>query len=356
MRTLRCLLYATWGYWLVGFAAGTAQGQTVVKSVTEKGWVIAKFEDTAAISKGQHACFLDETGTTVACGKVAKVNRRFIVVKVTPISAAAQVKPGFSTEISASQPKTAKTKKSRARAGGTAVRLVTSPGLGVFSIAKVGYVAPAVNASGVELWTATDKKINIEKISLGIEFDLAEYASTVGIKYALYGDASPQFVSKLVLQTDYDLANRNKFVEAAHSATAVGAYYDYAFMQPARRRSGLRLVAGAEYMNTVGKLIATLNDESDGSKSNLATVQSTLGVLSLRSGVDYQLRVGKYFEAGVGLRGLIPVAGVAATQKVALDDENITKSDNEEDDLKKALEHKKSSFALTIPIYVSFVF
>ena len=100
----------------VGFLAGLlgapfaalwgtcAWAQKVSKTIPDKGFVLSSFEDTASIKVGQFACFLDGSETTVACGKIVKVTATVVVVKTTPLSTAAQVKPGFKMTVSDSQP------------------------------------------------------------------------------------------------------------------------------------------------------------------------------------------------------------------------------------------------------------
>lgn len=344
-------------FFLSGLAT-VANAQTVVKTNAAKGWVAAKLQDTSAATKGQHACFLDKEGTTVACGKIAKVTARLVIVRITPISATAQVQPGFQLEINESQPPASKRalKKSSKPSRKSAVRLLTSPGAGVVSVAKVGYVAPASNASGVALWEATDSRISMEKIAFGLEYELSNYSSTFGFRYAVYGDSSPQFVSQLVLQTDYDPTNRNRFVEATHSVSAIGSYYDYVVMAPRPRKSGLRVIGGIDYLNSTAKMTATVNDDSDSSSASLASITSTIGVFSLRAGADYQLRLGGSFELGVGLRALIPVAATGLTQKTTVTDDNMSKSIDVQKDLRGALDHKKSTVGFNLPIYASMLF
>jgi len=81
-----------------------ALAQKVSKVLPDKGWVLVTHESTASIKAGQFACFLDDGNTTVACGKIVKVSTTVVVVKTSPIGAAAQVKPGFKMQISATQP------------------------------------------------------------------------------------------------------------------------------------------------------------------------------------------------------------------------------------------------------------
>jgi hypothetical protein len=119
-------------------------------------------------------------------------------------------------------------KGKKKKSGGYSVRLVTAPGLGVFSVAKVGYVPPALGASGVSLWETTNKRINVEKISAGIEFLSGKWGQ-FGVRYAVYGDSEMKFSKALALQTDYDVTNRQKYVEASHAVSAFSGYYNYLF-------------------------------------------------------------------------------------------------------------------------------
>ena len=126
---------------------------------------------------------MDGSETTVACGKIVKVTATVVVVKTTPLSTAAQVKPGFKMTVSDSQPPgllgagaaeskgNAGTKLGKKKAGGSSLRLLTSPGLGAFSVAKIGYLPPPLGASGVKLWEATDSLISVEKMSGAIEYE-----------------------------------------------------------------------------------------------------------------------------------------------------------------------------------------
>jgi hypothetical protein len=338
--------------------AGTAWAQKVSKSIPDKGWVLATFEYTSSVKAGQFACFLDDAGTTVACGKIIKVSKTVVVVKTTPLSAAAQVKPGFKVEISATQPASvtvsAKEKKSGKKSGVGNLRLVTAPGMGVASIAKVTYLPPAIGASGVSLWGPTNKRIEAEKVSIGVEYDHPGYG-VFGVRYVTYGDASGQFASTMVLQTDYGATNKQLYVEAAHTMTAYGSYYDYVILRPSSNASrGFRVSAGVDFLTSVANLEADLHDDSDGSSSGLASLKSSLSVISLRTGVEFAQRIGKTFEMGIGLRALVPLAETGLQQTSMITDNNSGKSLDEQTDIKKALDHKKTTFGLLIPVYMSF--
>lgn len=349
-------------FMVLTFFSLPALAQKVSKILPDKGWVLVTHESTASIKAGQFACFLDDGNTTVACGKIVKVSTTVVVVKTSPISAAAQVKPGFKMQISATQPLAvaaevgaeggAAEKGKKKKSGGYSVRLVTAPGLGVFSVAKVGYVPPALGASGVSLWEATSKRINVEKISAGVEF-LSGRWGHFGLRYAIYGDSELKFSSTLALQTDYDEANRQKYVEAAHTISAIGGYYNYVFKSPAPRTGGLTLSGGLDLTSSTAEVDASLHDDSDASSTGLATIKSSLSVLSLQAGAEYGFPVGKSFELGIGIRALVPVAELGLTQTTTLSDANSSKSTDESADLMKALDHKKSSFGLLIPVFVS---
>lgn len=348
------------------FFALPAFGQKVSKTLPDKGWVFSTFSNTADIKAGEFACFVDDAGTTVACGKILKVSTTVLVVKVTPPSAAAQVKVGFKTEVSKTPPAgltngagettaVASKGKKRKAAGAHALKMISSPGLGVFSIAKVGYVPPALGASGVSLWESTKDTISVEKISAALEFDGGSLGR-VGLRYALYGDNQFKFVSKMVLQTDYDTTNREKFVEIAHSVTAFGAYYDYPIKRPVPGMGGLDLSAGLDLLSTTAKIDATLHDDADSSSLSLAAIDSKLTVISLRGGAEYAYYFGRSFEIGIGLRALFPVAELSLKQTVTISDGNSSKSQNESEDLMKALDHKKASFGLQIPAFIAMRF
>jgi|GEM_PF-1545455 len=339
---------------------GSALGQKVSKSLPDKGWVLASFKDTSSITAGQFACFLDDSGTTVACGKIIKVSKTVVVVKTTPLSAASQVKPGFKVEISATQPAatpvagTVQEKKPGKKSHPGGLRLVTAPGVGPVSIAKVAYVPPAIGATDVSLWKSSNKRIGSEIVSVGAEYDHPGYG-LFGIRYVTYGDLSSQFASTLILQTDYDSTNRQLYVEAAHSMTAYGSYYDYMILRPAAgARRGFRVSAGVDFLTSVAKVEADLHDDSDGSSSSLATLKSTLSVVSLRTGVEFAQRFGKALEMGIGVRALVPLIEAGLQQTSMITDNNSLKSLDEQSDIKNALDHKKSSFGILIPIYMSF--
>ncbi len=344
-----------------------AWAQKVSKTIPDKGFVLSSFEDTASIKVGQFACFLNDSGATVACGKIVKVTATVVVVKTTPLSVAAQVKPGFKMTVSDSQPPAllgadgaesksgVGTKSGKKKPGASSLRLLTSPGLGAFSVAKIGYLPPGVGASGVKLWEATDKLISVEKTSGAIEYE-SRRLGTFGLRFAVCGDSEFKFASKLSLQTDYDSTNRQVYVEASHSVSAFGAYYDYTLKRPAAGGSGLRLTGGLDFVSSTANVDADWYNEADGSRASLATIKSQLSVVSLRGGADYILSLGKLFELGIGLRALLPMAEFGLKQTTTINDSNATKSNDEEQDLKDALSHKKTAFGLLIPVYASMNF
>ncbi len=336
-----------------------ALAQKVSKVLPEKGWVLVTYENTASIKTGLFACFLDDANATVGCGKVVKVSTTVVVVKTSPISAAAQIKPGFKMQISATQPVSvvaevgaAGEKGRKRKAGANSLRLVTAPGLGVISVAKVGYLPPGLGASDVSLWEATNKRIFAEKISAGFEF-LSGRWGQFGLRYAVYGDGETKFSRVLALQTDYDSTNKQKYVEASHSVTAFGGYYNYLFKNPPPGSGGLTLSSGLDFTSSTAEVDASLHDESDGSSNDLASLKSNLSVLSLMAGAEYGFQIGKSFGIGIGLRALVPVVELGLKQTTTITDANNSKSSDESDDLMKALDHKKSSFGLVIPLSVS---
>lgn len=360
--------------WL--FAAGialytqAAHGQKVSKILPDKGWVLVSLKDTSSVTNGQSACFLDSAGTSIACGKVVKIAKTVVVVKADPASAAAQVKPGFKAEFSDGAEETAaaapakkgstgkkpvKTAASKKKAGQNRIRVFSGIGTGVASISKVGYKAPALAASGVKLWESQSKPLNIEKFSVGAEFETAK-AGTFGFRYAMMGDSKPEFASKLVLETDYDVANRQKYVSSEHEHTVMGIYYDYAFLQPAPAKSGVRMYGGLDLVNSTAKMTGNLINEADSSEREIATIDSSLTVASLRTGIEMMLRFGQSFEMGLGLRLAIPLAAMGLKQETTLDDDNSGKSEDEQNDLKVAIDHKKNSFGAVIPLSMSIAF
>lgn len=342
----------------LAFFSRQALAQKTSKVLPDKGWVLVTYENTTNIKTGQFACFLDDANTTVACGKIVKVSTTVVVVKTSPVSAAAQVKPGFKMQISATQPAGvvaeggAGEQGKKKKTGANSIRLVTAPGLGVVSVAKVGYLPPGLGASGVSLWEATKNRISVEKLSAGVEF-LSGRWGQFGLRYAIYGDSEMKFSSGLALQTDYDETNRQKYVEASHTVSAFGGYYNYLFKRRAPGMSGLTLSGGLDFTLSKAQVDAALHDESDGSSTSLATINSSLSVLSLLAGAEYGFHLGKSFELGIGVRALLPVAELGLTQTTSVSDANSSKSSDESADLIKALDHKKSTFGLLIPIFVS---
>ncbi|MEY4630308.1 MAG: hypothetical protein RIQ81_428 [Pseudomonadota bacterium] len=348
-----------------------AYAQNVSKIIADKGWVLASFKDASVLSVGQSACLLDTAGTTVACGKVIKVAKTVVVIKTSPISAAAQVKPGFKVEAgegdsaakadaasAAGGKKTAKTSKTATTsksAGRSRIRFYSGMGLGVASISKVGYKAPGSGETGVKLWESQSTPVNFEKIGFGAEFETSR-AGTFGFRLAVMGDAKPQFASTLILETDYDQTNRQKYVSSEHTHTVMGIYYDYAFLQPAPSKSGLRIFSGLDLVNSVAKFTGILKNEADSSDTEIATLDSTLSVISLRTGLEFLLRFGRTFEMGLGLRLAVPLAGIGLKQETTINDPNIAKSSDEQKDLKDALTHKKNTFGAVIPLSMSIAF
>ena len=73
----------------------------------------------------------------------------------------------------------------------------------------------------------------------------------------------------------------------------------------------------------------------------------------MQAGAEYGFQIGKSFGLGVGIRALLPVAELGLTQTTTITDANSSKSSDESADLMKALDHKKSSFGLLIPVFIS---
>ncbi len=355
LGTFSCTLFSA-GLFL---ASVSARAQTVSKVLPDKGWVLVSLKDTSGISANQPACIADTSGAKITCGKVVKVAKTVVVIKADPPTSAAQVKPGFKAsfdvadeKVSVAAGKKGMKASTGKKSGQSRIRFFSGAGFGVASVSKIGYIAPPIGANGVKLWESQSKPLNMEKISFGAEFETVK-AGTFGFRYGVMGDAKASFASKLVLETDYDASNRQKYVSSEHQHTVLGLYYDYAFLQPAPAKSGVRIYSGLDLVNSTAKMTGILKNEVDSSETEIATITSSLTLASLRAGVEFMLRFGSSFEMGIGLRTAVPLAALALSQETTINDENSSKSADAQDDLKVAFDHKKNAFGAIIPLSMS---
>jgi hypothetical protein len=336
----RCLLH----FFFVIFSlilAQTSHAATVKKVNTAKKYVVVEKTSDSNFERGNTVCFHSESGKRVACGKVGKVSKSSIFVRVSA-KRIASVKVGFTAKIR--PPKGAVVDKKPS----TETPAIESSQKKVFAIRGVflpSFVTPwkynnitydtPRNDTFDSLW-ANEGTISQSLLTFGGEVESPMIGLLLGFRMSMF--------KPLGHDADFDPTNGNIYFDAVLSASSLGFYLDY---------TGLRfpIVPGSDFIIAGGVDIDLSTVKFEGTRINLESGQddvlyditSSLQTISLRISPKYELHLGS-IQISSGLSLLVPLSGQASLSGIQ-EDPNLARIEDGEQDLITSLGHQKTSFA-----------
>ena len=319
-------------FWVVCFAvllsATDSWANTVAKISRSKSLVLV--ESSEKVQKGDTACILNKSGKEVVCGEITRVQKGKFILTVADKSLLAKVRKGQSVSLGGSS--TADNKNPiviRVSYNGTL--------MGPTSYGKAGYVAPANPSSPASqaLWESggTENKAFLGA-TLGASIPIGSFAINPGFRWRNYLSST--------LATDYDPVVKTRYAEINQSMSAIGLWIDATVF----RVSSLSIDAGIDMEMSTLALKANLIDEKAGTSGDLTSATSKLNVISLRTGIDFDLLVLGPAGLTFGLDLLIPLVEMGRNFSSSHDGDGFAANNTDvAKDLQAAMAHKKSGFA-----------
>jgi hypothetical protein len=355
----------------VSNASTKAYSATVI--VTKPSTAEVKIDEgtDAGVTVGNKVCISDLSGKKITCGKVTKEFPAFSIVKVSKKridlikkgmaaaveSAPAKVSAEVSSTAPATQPATSKrqTAKPKTPAQNSADHRRNF---------KLGYIYSAVtpnaynkvyfnpgpeqDADAYETAWQTKKTSGVPfggflSFSLGA-FDT--HWMDFGLRYRNHKISGilTNYVNRGIYNSNY--------VTTSMDMTALGTYFDYGFWRYATPSNnfGFGLSSGLDIDMAKINLDAKRENSTD-----VAELESTLSLLSLRLGMVADIVAVQPFGITAGLNILVPVAefgkkNAATVTSDSLTTERIGNEDERANDLITSLNHQKNSFGLEVVV------
>lgn len=316
----------------------------VTKLKPKKKVAVISEGSSSGLSKGQKICFKNFKDKKVACGKIVKVEENSANVKIAA-KRFPKVQIGFITELDGQS------------GSGSGSKFLTIAGkyyggLAPFTYNRASYTAPNTNDTSIPtLWNAQDPQGVAIRV-FGGEVGLPSYGISVGFKY--------YDLEKFKAEESYYKDDVSEYVDNSNSASALGFFADYYFIETGAVGNGLRLGAGLDInMSTVTVNVIQKSDDNN-NETDIYNISSSLTTISLRLPVNYDINLGT-LGINFGVNLLVPVVGTAQLS-FETQDGNIQKygaGDNEafaQEDFGAILNHTKSGFGVEAALGVYFSF
>ncbi len=317
--------------------AASGWADTVTKINRSKGLVLV--DSGAKVKKGDSACILNKSGKEIVCGQITKVRKGGFILSIEDKSLASKVRKGQTVTLASSSPPSTDESPIVIRA------VYNGTIMGPTSYAKAGYVAPATpsNPASKPLWeTGAAESKAFLGAGLGVSIPIGSFALNPGFRWRSYLSST--------LSTDYDPVVKTRYAEITQSMSALGLWLDMTVF----RVSGLSVDAGIDMEMSTVDFKANLIDEKTGSSADLTSATSKLNVVSLRTGIDFDLLI--FGPAGLtfGLDLLVPLVEMGRKFSSTHDGDGFANNNaNVASDLQASLAHKKNSFAFDFSLGVA---
>lgn len=331
-------------------------------------------DDGETMEKDQTVCIFDEKEKKRGCGKVSSVKGDGTVVvrigsakKLKKIKegmsatvsvdslnegadAAAEVDPGAVGDDSAKGKKKGKRARAKGKKAKKSAKKMGPPlrfwlDYGKFVAApatykKLSYNAPTDEAPST-LWSSDKESSDTAGFNFQVGIPLAGFSLNPGVRYRTYTPS--------VVDADYVKQRANPYVSTDQQGTAYGAFVDFAFLRiPFIPQIAFNTSAGLDVdMSTVTIDAKKETDDPTNSpiegSDTITSLTSKLTVISLRLGTGFDFVFG-VFGGHFGLNLLLPVSESGSVSGSFGDGEDRGVEDQKED-LKRALAHKKNGYA-----------
>lgn len=357
-----------------------------VKSVNaKKKTVEVTPDDGETMEKDQTVCIFDEKEKKRGCGNVTSVKGDgTVVVKIGSAKKLKKIKEGMSATVSvdslnegadaaaevdsgAGSDDSVKSKKKGKKAkakGRKAKRSAKKKGpplrfwldYGKFIAApatykKLSYDAPT-NETPTTLWASEKESSDTAGFNFQVGIPLAGFSLNPGVRYRVYTPS--------VVDADYVRQRGNPYVSTEQKGSAYGVFVDFAFLHipfipqiAFNTSAGLDIDLSTVTIDAKKKTDDPTNFPIEGSDT-ITSLTSKLTVISLRlgTGLDFVFGV---FGGHFGLNVLLPVSESGSVSGSFGDGEDRGVQDQKED-LKSALAHKKNGYAAELLLGVMLAF
>lgn len=351
--------------------SGTVRG--IISSKSQ----IAINPDGETYSKGDKLCIFTAKNKKIECGKVVSIKTKYVVIKLPSKKNIKKIKKGMlvTPEAATDEQQDATTAEEQgvttdeqpvATKRSPSPKLATpAPNNDKFSLwmgwspaiispskfNSVGYYATPSETPVTKLWEL-DEPIakTIAGAAIQAAFPVGGIAVVPGLRYRIF---TPNRVD-----TDYTPNVLNPYVSSLTTATAMGFFTDIRYLNvPMGSMFGFFGTGGLDVEMSSLKFKATKKDDTGATpETTLASADSSITVLSLRTGAGLNFIPFKPFGASLGLNVIFPVAEfgkkfsgkVEATETKGLQEPG--------DNLKAAIAHQKNKFGLDAQLSVLLAF
>ena len=329
--------------------------QEVAKVIKAKNQVLAHYDDSTKAAVGQEACFSDAANKKLACGKIIKIQKGKILVKIADSSKLSKIKKGMKVTLPGATSKSSNSASGALKPKSPFVlRLVWTPALlGPITYNKVSYSPPSTNPALKSALWKSDQLIRTAFIAFGFESTVPlgpSFGITPGFRYRAYTGSS--------LETDYDPADKvNRYASIVQKMTALGFWTDLQLLRfPVGSSMAFAVNSGLDFEMSTATLEAKKHDARTSSELDLATMTSKLSAVSLRLGAAFDAFFLGPAGATLGVTVLIPMIATGKSVSAKTEDEFTPRSEDDVADLTEALNHKKASFGAEMTLGLAFGF
>ena len=331
-----------------------ALGQKVVGKNKKRKVIRISGGKAKGFIKGARVCFFGKKGKKVACGKVVRAGGKASFAKVSP-KRFRRVRKGMTAKL---QGAAGQAEGALADATDSVTQGSTSGAPSHLTNFKLGYIIsflspatyekltyspPAADASEGSvgsLWKAdSTSSLSIFGFIAEGDFGIGDsMAASFGLRFRYYRD--------FIAQSDYSATEKNLYVETEQTASAMGFYTDFTFLNIGTSGTFFQMSSGLDYdMSTVEFKATQKDDDGEDVQGEIASATSSLSVISLRLGMDVGMTIFDPIGILGGINLLVPVAEMGASFSGKINDTNETLlSGSGDEDLETALDHKKASF------------
>jgi|GEM_PF-1765772 len=337
---------------LVGQAfAMSAFATSVTEVKKKKKSVVIDAGTSNGFVVGAKVCFADAAGANIGCAKISEATETTATIKVAA-KVLKKLKPGTVANLEGA--KAAASGASAPNRPNFKVMYLSTP-VSEMTYKRNSYLAPSSQATEIDtLWEEqTFAAGQILYFGGEMEFGIGQSSAL-----ALGGRYKSHYTFGVKADASDDATKANEYIYSATTAKEVGGWMDFWFFQTSGPQFFFRLGAGIDFNSMTVSFTNQQMDDNDAEIANdLAKATSTLSLLGVRLGIqmNYLIKpVGFIF----GIMPIVPVYQIGSSFKAESNDTNASKLKDvtAEEDLKIAIDHKKNSFGLEIPIglYITF--
>ncbi len=330
---------------LLTLSTTSMQGASVKKLLKKSKKIVIDEGKKTGFTKGKTACVYDNDGQEITCAKIYKAKKKKSYMRIKKRKIFKKIAKGMTIRLEGEEPQELTPTESGPK-GATNIKIgyVLSP-VTPSSYNAIYYADP--NETPVNTFWKADRVSNLSLTGLGIELGFGVWDSKLNLGMRL------RSYKPFTIRANYT-PDRANFAETNLTATSQGFWIDFNYLIFDFGLLTLDLGNGIDIdfakldMDTYAK-----NDNND-DQTEIYSASSTFTTISLRTNLNFN-----FFFDPIGFQlsssFLIPVSGTA-TDSITINDPQVTDylNGSGEDDVRQALNHKKSSFGLEM--FVTFYY